>query len=78
VELLGVVLQHPANEEIRLFVKRIRDSEEGLLAILRDDLPKENFGAAIEGGKILELDRVVAGLIQTMDAGGQGYCQPEI
>lgn len=63
VELLALVIQHPASELYRLLEGRIRDSAEDLLAKLEASLPQEVFTAAVERGQTLELDGVVADLI---------------
>ncbi len=56
-ELLGVALNHPAVEVDSVQVG------ETVLAGLRDALSPGQLEAAIERGKTLELDTVVAGLL---------------
>jgi len=62
-ELLVLVIQHPASNETRMFEGCIRDSAKDLLAELEDELPKETYTAALERGQELELDGVVADLV---------------
>ena len=63
VELLALVIQHPASHQYRMLEGRIRDSAKGLLAELEAELPPETYTAALERGQGLELDEVVASLI---------------
>jgi predicted ATPase/DNA-binding CsgD family transcriptional regulator len=63
VELLALVLQHPASYQARLLEGRIRDSAKDLLAKLADELPQETYTAALERGQELEVDGVVAELL---------------
>jgi hypothetical protein len=63
VELLALVIQHPASRQTRMFEGRIRDSARDLLAELEDQLPQEDFNAALERGQGLELDAVSAELV---------------
>jgi tetratricopeptide (TPR) repeat protein len=62
VELLALVLQHPASHQTRMHEGRIRDSAKGLLAELEDELPPETYSAAMERGQKLELEAVIADL----------------
>lgn len=62
-ELLAFVLQHPASHESRLLEGRIEDSATDLHAKIEDELPQEIYTSALERGQGLELDEVVAGLI---------------
>jgi tetratricopeptide (TPR) repeat protein len=63
VELLGLVLQHPASKQVRLIEGNIGDSAEDLLVELKAELPQGVYGAALERGRELELDGVVADLL---------------
>ena len=63
VALLALVLQHPASHQTRMHEGRIRDSAKGLLAKLEDELSKETYTAALERGQELELDGVIADLV---------------
>lgn len=60
-EILALVIRHPASYQIRLGEGRIRDSAEGLLTKLEDQLPPEVYAAAMEHG--LDLDEVISELI---------------
>jgi tetratricopeptide (TPR) repeat protein len=62
-ELLALVLKHPASQQTRMHEGRIRDSAKELLTEIEDRLPPETYTAAIERGKKLDLEAVVAGLI---------------
>jgi len=62
-ELLALVLQHPASHQTRMHEGRIRDSAKVLLAKLEDELPHETYTAALERGQELELDGVIADLL---------------
>ena len=62
-ELLGLVLQHPASHSSRMLEGPIRDSAKVLLAELEDELPQETYAAALERGQELELDEVIADLL---------------
>jgi len=63
IELLALVLQHPASRQARWFEGRIRDSAEALLAKLADELSPETYAAALERGQELELEGVVDDLV---------------
>lgn len=63
VELLAVVVQHPASYQSRLLEGRIRDSAKDLLAKLEGELSKETYTAALERGNELELDEVIIELV---------------
>jgi len=56
-ELLGLALNHPAAEASGT------QAAEPVLAKLREQLPAEQFEAATERGKVLELDAVLANLL---------------
>lgn len=66
VELLALVLQHPASHQARLALERgrIRDSAQSLLATLKAELSPETFTAALQCGQALELDAVVAEILE--------------
>jgi hypothetical protein len=63
VELLVLVLQHPASHQTRMLEGRIEDSAQELLAKLEGELPQETFTVALERGRELELDEVIATLV---------------
>ncbi len=63
IELLALVLQHPASHQARWLEGRISDSAVDLLAKLEDELPQETYTAALERGQALELDGVIADLV---------------
>ena len=63
VELLAVVLKHPASQTARMVEGPIRDSAQDLLALLEDELPQETFSAALERGQGFELDEVIVKLV---------------
>jgi tetratricopeptide (TPR) repeat protein len=65
VKFLAMVVEHPASIQTRWLEGRIRDSARGLLAKLEDELPEDAYEAALERGRALELDEVVAALIET-------------
>lgn len=67
IELLALVIQHPASNETRMFEGRIRDNARDLLAELEAKLPRETYIAAIERGQELDLDEVLAGLIHPVN-----------
>lgn len=63
VELLALVIQHPASQLNRMMEGRIRDSARKLLAELERNLPQEAFNAAIRRGRELDLDAIVDELL---------------
>ena len=63
VELLAFVVQHPVSNESRLLEGRIRDSAKNLLAEIEVELPQETYTAALEIGKEMELDEIIADLV---------------
>ncbi len=63
VELLALVLQHPASHQTRTFEGSIRDSAKDLLAEIEAGLPSETYLAALVRGQELELEAVVAELV---------------
>jgi tetratricopeptide (TPR) repeat protein len=65
VEFLAMVVEHPASIQTRWLEGRIRDSARGLLAKLEDELPEDAYEAALERGRALELDEVVAAIVET-------------
>jgi tetratricopeptide (TPR) repeat protein len=64
VELLALVVKHPASHQTRWLEGRIMDSARGLLAKLEDELPQEIYTAALKHGQELKLEGVVAALLQ--------------
>jgi predicted ATPase/DNA-binding SARP family transcriptional activator len=67
-ELLALVIQHPASLQTRWLEGSIKGSAEGLLAKLEGELPAESYLAALERGRALELDKVVAALLESEDS----------
>lgn len=63
VELLALVIQHPASHLYRLLEGRIRDSAKDLLVKLEGNLSEETYTEALERGQALELDEVIADLV---------------
>ena len=63
IELLSLVIQHPASQMHRMLEGRIRDNAKGLLAKLESEIPPDVFALALEHGQELDLDEVVADLI---------------
>jgi len=63
VELLGLVIEHPASLSTRFLEGAIRDSAKSLLAKLEEEIPPEVFTAALKRGGELELDGVIEGLV---------------
>jgi len=57
VELLVFVIQHPVSTQTRMMEGRIRDSAQNLLANLEQELPQDDYSAAILRGQDLELDQ---------------------
>jgi predicted ATPase/DNA-binding CsgD family transcriptional regulator len=63
VELLALVLQHPASRQTRLFEGRIRDNAKDLLSELENEIPQEIYTAALEHSQDMELEEVVTNLV---------------
>ncbi len=63
VELLAFVLDHPASYEFRMMEGRIRDSAKDLLAEIEEELPREIYTKAVQRGQKLELDAILAELV---------------
>jgi len=63
VELLAVVLQHPASHLHRLGGGRVRDRVQELLDTLKAELSTEAYTAARERGNVREFDQVVVDLL---------------
>jgi hypothetical protein len=63
VELLAVVLQHPASHLHRLGGGRVRDHVQELLDTLKAELSTEAYAAAWERGNVKEFDQVVVDLL---------------
>jgi tetratricopeptide (TPR) repeat protein len=64
VELLALVIQHPASELYRMLEGRIRTSAKDLLAKLEGELSHQAFAEAVHRGQSLEIDAVVADLME--------------
>jgi hypothetical protein len=67
VELLALVIEHPASRLPRSGDERIRDIAQSLLGNLEAELSHEIYAASLERGQALELDDVVATLIEERD-----------
>jgi len=63
VEMLGLVLQHPARHQTRWLEGSISHSAKSLLAELESRLSPGTFAAALERGQALDLDVLVADLL---------------
>jgi tetratricopeptide (TPR) repeat protein len=63
VELLALVIQHPASDMYRMLDGRIRDSASTLLETLKAELPPQRFDAALQRGQQLDLDETVSDLL---------------
>jgi predicted ATPase/DNA-binding CsgD family transcriptional regulator len=63
VELLALVIEHPASDRYRMLDGRIRDSANELLSQIEHNLPSEIFTVALSRGKALDLDQVVDELL---------------
>jgi predicted ATPase/DNA-binding CsgD family transcriptional regulator len=63
VELLAVVIKHPASRSSRMLEGPIRDSAKELLGKLEEELPHESYAAALERGRKAELEEIIADLI---------------
>jgi len=59
VELLALVIEHPASDLYRMLEGRIRDSARELLSLIKHDLPAEAYNAALERGRNLDLDGLI-------------------
>ena len=64
VGLLVIVTEHPASLQFRWLEGRIRDSAKGLLATLENKMSMKAYEAALKRGQEMELDEVVANLIE--------------
>jgi tetratricopeptide (TPR) repeat protein len=64
VELLSLVIQHPASQQKRWLEGRIRDSAKDLLSSIEDELAKEGYLAALERGRGLDLDETASDLLR--------------
>lgn len=63
LELLAVVLQHPASQLHRLGGGSVRDRVQELLDTIKVELSADAYGAAWERGNALEFDQVVLDLL---------------
>jgi hypothetical protein len=66
VELLAVVLQHPASRLHRLGGGRVRDRAQELLDTLKAELSAESYDAGWERGNAREFDQVVVDLLANL------------
>jgi predicted ATPase len=66
VELLAVVLRHPASNLHRLGGGRVRDRVQELLDTLKAGLSAESYDAAWERGNALKFDQVVVDLLANL------------
>jgi tetratricopeptide (TPR) repeat protein len=65
IELLALVIEHPASDRYRMLDGRIRDSANELLSQIEHNLPSETLKQALSCGKALDLDQVVDELLTT-------------
>jgi tetratricopeptide (TPR) repeat protein len=65
IELLTLVIKQPASRQSRFGEGLIQDNAQDLLDELERDMLPETFAAAVERGKVLQLDEVVAALTST-------------
>jgi len=63
VELLALVIEHPASDRYRMLDGRIRDSANELLSQMKHNLTSETLKEALSRGKALDLDQVVDELL---------------
>jgi tetratricopeptide (TPR) repeat protein len=63
VELLGLVLQHPASQQNRWLEGTIEESAQEMLVEISAQLPAENYRDALERGRKLELDQLIDNLV---------------
>lgn len=70
VELLQLLLQHPASEQARLGSGRINDSGQRLLAKIEDELPPDIFEAASQRGRNMVLDDSLSALLRSKEGDG--------
>jgi predicted ATPase/DNA-binding CsgD family transcriptional regulator len=68
VELLALVLEHPASNDFRMLEGRIRDTAGELLEVLRFQLTAEEFDSALKRGQELLLENVVSEIIKRRSA----------
>ena len=64
VELLGFVINHPISDQSRLLEGRIKDSARVLLRDLEPRTDREKFQLSIKQGEVLDLENIVAELIE--------------
>ncbi len=65
VSLLTLVVEHPENRQIRWLEGRLLDRANELLGEVEVQLPGDRWQAAVENGKNLKLDLVVADLLES-------------
>jgi predicted ATPase/DNA-binding CsgD family transcriptional regulator len=64
VRLLSLIIDHPTSNQIRWLEGRIDDSAKQLLNEIKEDLSPQAYSAALEDSQNLDLDEVVARLIE--------------
>jgi predicted ATPase/DNA-binding SARP family transcriptional activator len=67
VELLGLVLQHPASHQSSWFEERIIDGARDLMTTLEDQLDPDATSQALERGQATTLESFVAQLLSTSE-----------
>jgi tetratricopeptide (TPR) repeat protein len=65
VELLGLVIAHPASDHSRMLYGRIRDNARELLSEIQNDLAPEALNRSLKRGQNLDLDEVIDDLLAT-------------
>ena len=68
VELLSLVIQHPASQQKRWLEGRIQDSAKDLLSSIEGEFTRKSYLAALERGRELELDDTVTELLRSSGA----------
>jgi predicted ATPase/DNA-binding SARP family transcriptional activator len=65
VELLALVIEHPASQQTRWLEGAIRDSAEQFLAVVKADLDPKQFSSAVARGRGLDHEEVTSLLLAT-------------
>jgi tetratricopeptide (TPR) repeat protein len=72
VQLLSLVIDHPASETYRMLEGQIKDSAQELLSEIENHLSKEDLQRNLESGRELEIDQVVMELLSSeINMGGE-------